>query len=470
MQTNAAVRNTLKTAGGAPAFPHLNPVQQLRRLVLSCMLWESEFYVNGKTIAENILEAAAHVPAATLGALAVEARSQHNLRHVPLLLLAAMAKRGGKITGDTIAATIQRPDELAEFLSIYWTVNPPSGTDAAGRPSNASLSKQVKRGLALAFQKFNAYSLAKYNRDKGIKLRDVLFLVHAKPKDEAQAAVWKQLVEGKLPAPDTWEVELSAGKDKKATFERLMRDGNLGYLAVLRNLRNMTEVGVDSDLIRTTILARKGAERVLPFRYVAAARACPQMEPAIDAAMLAALAQSPKLSGRTVVIIDTSGSMGQRLSSKSDMTRMDAACALGAILRELCEDPVIFATAGNDGSRIHATALVPARRGMALIDATQKMQDKIGGGGIFLKQVMDYVNSKVKDVDRVVVITDEQDCSGGGADSPLNAQAIGNTNYLINVASNRNGIGYGKWTHIDGFSEGVVSWIQEFEREASRTQ
>ena len=69
------------------------------------------------------------------------------------------------------------------------------------------------------------------------------------------------------------------GKDKKETFERLIREGKLGYLALLRNLRNMTDAKVDSGLIRDAIVARKGADRVLPFRYIAAARACPAARP-----------------------------------------------------------------------------------------------------------------------------------------------------------------------------------------------
>ena len=72
-----------------------------------------------------------------------------------------------------------------------------------------------------------------------MKLRDVLFLCHAKPKDEAQDATWKQLIGGTLPTPDTWEVALSSGADKKATWERLIAEKKLGALALLRNLRKI---------------------------------------------------------------------------------------------------------------------------------------------------------------------------------------------------------------------------------------
>jgi 60 kDa SS-A/Ro ribonucleoprotein len=147
----------------------------------------------------------------------------------------------------------------------------------------------------------------------------------------------------------------------------------------------MAASGVDEALVREAIIARKGAERVLPFRYVAAAKAAPVFEPAIDKAFLAMLGGVSKLAGRTLVIIDVSGSMyGGRVSRKSDMNRSLAACALGAIARELCETPYVYGTAGDDRTRVHQTGLVPARRGMALVDAIYAMCRPLGGGGIFL--------------------------------------------------------------------------------------
>ena len=99
---------------------------------------------------------------------------------------------------------------------------------------------------------------------------------------------------------------------------------------------------------------------------------------------------------------------------------------------------------------------------MALIDAIRDMPKTLGGGGIFLKQVMEHIRVQSGNIDRVIVITDEQDCSGHG-DSPLSAPIIGRMNYMINVASYKNGIGYGNWTHIDGFSEAVIRYIREYE-------
>ena len=115
------------------------------------------------------------------------------------------------------------------------------------------LSGQVKKGLAAAFPKFDEYQLAKYDRGGPIKLRDVLFLCHAKPRDGAQAAMWKKLIAGTMITPDTWEVALSAGTDKREAWERLLREQKLGALALLRNLRNMHEAGVSDKLVASAL-------------------------------------------------------------------------------------------------------------------------------------------------------------------------------------------------------------------------
>lgn len=440
------------THEGGQAYPHLKPIQQLRRSVASCLLWEDEFYEDGQAIADRIYQTALTVPSKDLAALAIEAREDFKLRHVPLLLLHALAQTGAgtSIVSETIERVIQRADELSEFLAVYWR--------AGKRP----LSKQVKLGLAKALGKFDEFRLAKYNRDGAIKLRDVLFLVHAKPKDEAQADLWKRLVENKLFIPDTWETELSAGKDKKETFERLIREGKLGYLALLRNLRNMAQAGCDTALVRDAIIARKGgAERVLPFRYIAAARAAPQFEPAIDQSLSEAVSAMPILPGKTVVMVDVSGSMYQaKLSEKSDLLRVDAAAALASIING---DIRLFAFADN-------VTELPPRRGMAGVDAIRQVPQ----GGTRLFDAVDLINKQVK-YDRLIVITDEQATGPGVQYGNYHGARIHGTlnslpaptakGYMINVASAKNGVGYGPWTHIDGFSESVLRFIGEHERE-----
>ena len=424
---------------------------QLRRSVLACLLWENQFYEDGVEIAGRIAELVPKVAPAKVAALAIEAREQMKLRHAPLLLVREMArhKTHRAPVSETLARVIQRADELAEFVAIYW------------KDGRVPLSGQVKKGLAAAFPKFDEYQLAKYDRGGPIKLRDVLFLCHAKPNDEAQAAVWKRLVLRRLTTPDTWEVALSSGASKREAWERLLREQKLGALALLRNVRNMREAGVDESLVLSA-LASMSTARVLPFRFLPAARYAPQWEEVLEAAMFKCLAVQSKLAGKTVLVVDVSGSMQGRLARNSELDRIDTAAGLAILAREICEDVVVYATAGKDHTRVHATDQVPSRKGFALADAIRESASQLGGGGIFLVQAMDYIVKREKRADRVIVFTDEQDC-----DLKLNpeqANAFGNHNYLVNVASFKNGIGYGKWTHIDGWSESVIEYIRALEQ------
>lgn len=463
MKTN--VKKTEVTPGiltheGAAAVKD-SPERELTRAVSACLLFEDTFYEKGSDLAKRIDDLCSKVDVPFVLRLAWKARTELHLRHVPLYLCVQMLKARGSTPiirneiGETIAAVIQRADELAEILAIYWKVN---GKDA-------SVPRQLKAGIAKAFRKFDEYQLAKYNRDGEVKLRDALFLSHAKPENKKQAALWKKLVDGKLKPPDTWEVQLSAGKDKKKTFERLIKAKKLGHLAILRNLRKMEEVDCDRELIAEALERTAQASRVLPFRYVAAAKHAPWMEEALGRAMIASTEKLPKLTGRTLLVVDISGSMHSGLGGKTEMNRIDAAGALAILVREQAEDATIYATAGNDGTRIHKTELVPPRRAFALSDAVHGLYKKLGGGGIFLVQCMDYIaEHEKKAFDRVIVFTDEQDCDLRQKASI--AKKLGKRNYIVNVATYEPSlpvIGAG-WTRICGFSERVVDWLIEDEK------
>src|SRR5215813_14780702 len=416
----------LRTHEGAPARS-VTPELQLRRSVLACMLWEDQFYEDGVAIAGRIRELVAQVPAEKVAALAVEAREKMKLRHAPLLLVREMArlKTHRHLVAETLARVIQRADELAEFVALYWS------------EGKQPLSAQVKKGLASAFTKFDEYALAKYNRAAPVKLRDVLFLSHAKPLDQAQADLWKRIVDGQLATPDTWEVALSAGPnvEKRQAWERLLAENKLGALALLRNLRNMADAKVSEKAIRDG-LARMKTERVLPFRFIAAARYAPQWEPELEKTMLRSLEGQAKLPGKTVLLVDVSGSMDAQLSRRSEMRRNDAAYGLAVLLREIAEQVSVYSFSDQ-------LVRVPSRQGFALRDAINASQPH---SGTYLGKALGAIHEKDGQYDRLIVITDEQ-----SHDPVPNPKALG---YMINVASYQNGVGYGRWTHIDGWKIG----------------
>lgn len=449
---NRKTKTSIKTYEGTVA-KRITPEQMLRRSLMSCLLWENEFYESGKKISGRLCELVHLVEDPEIVAsIMIEARQKMYLRHAPLLIAAELCKRKA-LKAEHLDAIIQRADELSEFLAVYW------------RNGKCPLAGQVKKGLARAFQRFDSYALSKYNRDVDIKLRDVLFLCHAKPKNKEQEKLWKKLIDGTLEPPDTWEVDLSGkhGKNKKESWTRLLKENKLGGLALLRNLRNIKEAGVDSDLVKQAV-CEMTTDKILPFRFVTAAKYAPQWEDVLEKAMYRCVADLPKLKGHTALVIDTSPSMWmEKISAKSEMDRFEAASALAILAREICESVSVYAF-NREGY------VVPNRRGFALRDALAKTKgnSSYGGLGVILANKDGY--------DRIIVLTDGQwhdhrkktDVLGWIAsddaikisDAPLTHNA-----YMLNVASCQYGVGYGKWTSIDGFSENTLKYIYEFEND-----
>lgn len=446
------------THEGAPARA-LTPEQELRRTLLACLLWEDTFYEDGQSVTDRIAGLVPKVPAEKVAALAVEARSKMYLRHAPLFLVREMARHASyrPYVRSTLASVIQRADELSEFLAIYW------------KDKRQPLAKSVQRGLADAFPKFNAYQLAKYNRDAPVKLRDTLFLSHARPKDrhqmvsepappaksrgvawrnvEGQGQIWKQLIDGTLPSPDTWEVAITAcGKDQKkkaAEWTRLLTERKLGAFALIRNLRNLQQAGVSELLIRQALGDMK-PDKILPFRFLAALRYGPQFAPELESAMLKNLAEVEPFAGTTVVLVDGSGSMTAPLSAKSEMTRLDAALGVAIAARELSESCRVFAYSTN-------YVELPAFRGLALGEA---LRHAVPADATYMGKAVTFINQHI-DYDRIIVITDEQ-----SHDAVPGPKGLG---IVINVSVHKPGVGYGPWVHIDGFSDRVLDFARAVE-------
>lgn len=418
--------------------------RELKRAVLACLLFEDGFYEGGVSIAKRIADLVPKCDPLFVASLAVEARTQMYLRHVPLLLVVEMAKHDAhkKFVRATIAQVVNRVDELSELLALYWT------------PKRTPLSNPVRRGLADAFVKFSEHQFAKYDREKAIRLRDVLFMVHPKAKDADQQAVFDRIVKGDLSTPDTWEVAISAAKgDEVATcaaWTRLLAENRLGGLALLRNLRNMLKAGVPVDAVQRAIQLNP-FDRVLPFRFVAAMRAsnAAALGDVLETAMLRACASLPVLPGTTSLLVDVSGSMHAELSSKSDMRRIDAAAALAVVAREVCQGVRLFTYHDT------VSALPNYLRGFALLEEIRK-RCRLQQGTMTGAAVRDV---NVHKADRLIVITDEQSHDVVGAPTATHG-------YMLNIASERPTIAYGRWTSLTGFSENVVRYISELEANA----
>lgn len=435
MKTNKTIRpkTTALTHEGGKAV-RSTALVELNRAVLSCLLFEDGFYESGESVADRIKALIPKVPADRVCELAIRAREEFKLRHVPLLLARELARHEStrSLVKSLLPKIIQRPDELSEFLALYW------------KDGKCPIAKSVKIGLGEALAKFDEYALAKYaGNASAISIRDVMFLCHPVPP-KGKKALWKRLANQELKSPETWENRLSRGEDKKAVFTELIEKRELGALALLRNLRGMTEAGVSPAIIKLA-LAEMKTDRVLPYRFIAANKfSGGTYKSALEKSMLSCMDGMKKLSGKTALVIDVSGSMGDKVSSKSDLTRLDAACGLAILARNLCEKCEIFTFSTSVG-RVNST-----NRGFYLASDIGSPR-----GGTNLRSAIETING-TSNYDRIIVITDEQSHDGNGTPKADKA-------YLINVASYKNGVGFGQWNTINGFSEAVFSYIQELE-------
>jgi hypothetical protein len=428
-------QNKLATHEGGMAA-HIKPVEQLRRVVMACLLWEDQFYEDGVSLADRVKELLDKVSEEDARQILLEAKFDSKLRHLPLYLLVLFAQKKW-LTKDDIYQICTRCDDMTELLALYF------------QDGKKPLSHQLVKGLQKAFTRFDEYQLAKYNRQKEIKLRDVLRLVRPKPKDEEQSLLWKRLVKDELETPDTWEVAISAcGSDnekKAAEYTRLIEERKLGDLAFLRNLRKMTEVGVSETVIRRSFEDRQWGW-IIPYQFIAAAQYNPTLEDALEPAMFKCLKNAEPITQKTALLIDVSGSMISPLSKRSEVLRSDAAIGLGILFREICENVQMFAFTGK-------VFQIPPRRGFALRDA---LKEHLGGSTAMWRAITEAGKKRHNEI--MVVITDEQTMDTGNF-SNANADLL----VIINIASYTNGVGYEKGVlHISGWSDSIVHYLQTY--------
>jgi hypothetical protein len=448
--------NTRLAGGNGMAAAVQSNIALLRRAVLANLLWEDIAYMDGKKVADEIKRLIPLCDAGDVYNLAREARLVQKLRHTPLFIAVEMCKHPNTrvFVDRLLPEIITRADMLTDFVALYWQEN----------GKNASLCNKAKKGLAEAFHNFNEYKFAKYDRDAEVKLRDVMFLCHPKPVNEYEENLFKKIADRTLATPDTWEVALSAGKDKKATWERLITENKLGGKAMLMNMNNMKSASVDRYVIEEGLKNLNGT-MLLPLDFLKAAKYAPEFKSQISDAMVNSYKNLPKLPGRTLFIVDISGSMRSYISGKSEFDRMQVAEAMAMLAANQCERCEIVATAGNDWSRVHASKRIEyPEKGFGLMGQIDGLYHELGGGGIFTRQCLEWCEKQSwfgKGFDRVIVFSDSQDCDINNR----TPKPFGKYNYICDVSAHTKGINYkGVWTaEISGWSEHFLTYIAAYE-------
>jgi hypothetical protein len=449
------LRPTTTTYEGAPGYER-TAKSELFLLAVSNLVGEDTFYEKATDrdarYAALVRSVALADPAWTLAFL-TWLRTKANLRSAPLVGAAEAVKARleagitGEITSRSIVdAVLQRADEPGELLG-YWT-------SRYGR----SVPKPVKRGIADAVVRlYNERSLLKYDTGtRGFRFADVIELVHPSPGVDKpwQGPLFQYALErrhnrdvfnvdalhtvranGALRsavtadpavlldpaalrrAGMTWEDALSlAGStvDKGQLWSAMIP--SMGYMALLRNLRNFDEAGV-SDEVAATVAAKLAdpdevaASRQLPFRFYSAYRTAPSLRwgHALDRALALATQNVPAFAGRTLVLVDTSASMTSGAISKhSSVTPAQAAALFGVCLaaRGNAVDLVGFA----DGTFRHRLGSAEGRysgAGASVLREVNRFVKRTGEVG-HGTEIARSLRATYANHDRVVVISDMQ--------------------------------------------------------------
>ena len=333
-------KNTDKTVNrdGFPAYK-MQDKEQLVTAVLTTMFGEPKFY--GSTD-EDIFVLATVIcgeEPSFVAKLACYARNVANMRSVSHVLACIIAHEAHEYTRAVIRNIIVRPDDITEIMACYKQMY--------GKP----FPNALKREIAEQIQRFDEYALAKYNsRGMSMKLRDVLRITHPTPKDEKTEALFRKVLDDTLETPYTWETELSEKGNTKEVWDELIASGKVGYMALLRNLRNIVKCGADIAPVLKVLSdpERVKKSRQLPFRFFSAYRMLeqenlmtPEIHRALENALTVSVENLDTVPGRTLIAVDVSGSMGSCISRKSTVMCSEIAGLLGAMSSRICEDAAV---------------------------------------------------------------------------------------------------------------------------------
>lgn len=435
---------------GAGAYK-MSPELELYSAVVTSTL-DGKFYESGTDRLKRIQELMKKCDDTFVAKLAVYTREEMYLRTLPLVLTVELAKNhsGDDLISRLSERVIQRADEITEMLAYYQLANKRAGTKKL-----AKLSNQLKKGIGKAFYKFDEYQFSKYNKDGAeIKLRDALFLTHAKPRTEEEAALFKRIADNTLETPKTWETAMSkggqSGESKQKTWEEMIMSRKMGYMATLRNLNNFVKNGVSPEAIAQVCDYLRNPNAVanskqLPFRFLSAYRMLTAEDPTqaararrygatfasnnddhmsnpIVGEILDALEDAVKLSSanlpfnekdRVCVAADVSGSMFDPISQKSVVRQYDIGLLMAMTLQHKCR----FVTSGFFGNS-WKTVNLPKSNILQNVSELYSREGEVGYATNGYK-VLEWAN-KLADrdpnrvYDKFMFFTDEQMYGGRG--------------------------------------------------------
>jgi len=407
------ITNTVKTtnACGGKAYKMLDPREELMVMALTS-LWDTQFYGDFTgAIGVKAVDLINHGQKEFVAKLACYARNELNMRSISHVLAALVCFDGGDIVRPMLRKVCVRPDDILEIAALVLSVK-----------DNRHIPNAFKRGVADVLNKQTLYGVRKYQaKGKAVTWKDLLRITHATPVDTKRAELFKAIVNDNVPAIETWETMLSANGNNAETWNRLIADDALPYMACLRNLRNMVNAGADIKPVLEKIADPEQVRnsRQFPYRFWSAYREVkdPAVRAALAAAFNASIANVPVLPGRTLIGVDVSGSMSCGVSTNSKISCKDIAELFGAMSGKVCADAdVVYFSAPGSGWYGRGRGGADSLRGWTMrhygaganVLQTASEDHFVGSGGTDISLVIDAaLADDGVPYDRIVIFTDD---------------------------------------------------------------
>ena len=385
-ETRESVAERTETTNneGGTAYNPDSPELALTKVVINNLL-EDTYYESDEEQLESVQEqfdACADENPEFVLKLAKYARQEENLRQIPqaLLVLAANDTRTKEYVRDYATGIMSRTDEPLEVLAFHKSYT-----------GSTSIPNALAKGIEDAMHTWNEWQYAKWDQpNKEWQYRDLLNLVHPKPRDDERDAIFEKIVYGdlddyedieSLKQEDTWESSLSDDSDDRSKAEKYQEqldEGNMGLFPRIRQARDMLESGVSADAIYGDVTDEWiRNSRLYPFRFYQAYKAISgsgilsddrdggftsiggfistdkpdipenERQEALDFlehAMEVSTENLPDVLEDTFVAVDTSGSMTSTISQDSDLECMEIASLFGALVYQRGADASAFAS------------------------------------------------------------------------------------------------------------------------------
>lgn len=372
--------------------------------VMTSFMNEPKFYGdNTATLIADAIEVAKTDPE-FVAKLVGYTRNVCNMRSTSHALVAVLAAtvKGEPFVRRTIKSAVVRGDDVTNILATYMAL--------FGNP----IPNSLRRGLKDAIENLDNHGIAKYTaKNHSVTMADAIKICHPAASNPARKALYHQVIDGTVKVPTSWRTETYDLGNTAEAWNKLMAEGNLPYMAALRNINNVAKTGGDiralADIIGNRDHAR--ASRQLPFRFLSAYDTARRLYdiPEDDAKYLLAALENAfaatydnldRLPGTTVIAIDTSGSMTYNtVSEKSSMTIAKIAATLGICLQAISDDAHVIAFDSN-ARYLH-------------VEADEKPLDfvysmRFPGGSTNMASVFELIEKLDIDADRIIILSDNE--------------------------------------------------------------